>query len=80
MIQGLQVQRHKAQEDLEAAYKALIEQADHPKAELDEEEAVETDVSDSDSEEDVSMDVGDSSIMSFGDDDDNDEDYVPPEH
>lgn len=57
---------------------ALVEQSDHPNAEVDEEEAVETDVSDDESDADISMDVGNSSMMSFGDDEEDDEDYVPP--
>ena len=79
-IQAVVARRNAAEQALGAAYKALADQAAHPKAELDDEEAVATDGSDTESDEDVSMDVGNSSAMSFGDDDDDDEDYVPPEH
>ncbi|KIP06866.1 hypothetical protein PHLGIDRAFT_53337, partial [Phlebiopsis gigantea 11061_1 CR5-6] len=76
-VQVIVARRNAAEQALGAAYKALTDQAAHPKAELDEEEeAVETDVSDTESDDDVSMDVANSSAMSFGDDED-DEDYVP---
>jgi len=71
--------RHAAQLALDEAYKVLITQAKHPKPELDDDEAVETDGDDDDeSESEDSMDVVDLSAMN-DDDDEDDEDFIPPE-
>ena len=78
MILALEAQRHNAQLALDAAYKALIDQAKHPKAELDDEEAELSDGSDAGSDdEDESMEAGNLSAMSIVEDDEDDADYIP---
>lgn len=78
-ILTLEAKRHEAQQALDAAYKALIDQSSvRPVDKFEEDEAVATD-DESDGEEAASS-MADSSMMSFGDDDEADEDYVPPAH
>jgi hypothetical protein len=76
VIQALRDARHNAQLALDAAYKALVEQASHPKPELDDEEAELTDDSDAESDNEGSTETQDLD-MTCGDDDEDDDDYVP---
>ncbi|GJE85829.1 hypothetical protein PsYK624_019080 [Phanerochaete sordida] len=77
-IHNAEERRHGAQLALDAAYQLLISKTAHPKAELDDDEAIATDDED-DSDEEDSVDDVDFGAMNMEDDDDDDEDFVPSE-